>query len=98
MICSVQSGSKVQAVGEMGVAGQVVNSGSKVHIVGLAGVGLKLLESVTHKPTPHFSNTNPLYNSWVSDIAFAALAYALYYFAKKPMPSEVVLEEVEAGE
>jgi hypothetical protein len=31
-------------------------------------------------------------------VAFAALAYALYYFAKKPMPSEVVLEDVEAGE
>jgi hypothetical protein len=67
-------------------------------IVGLAGVGLKLLESVTHKPTPHFSSTNPLYKDWVSVLAFAALAYSLYYFATKPMPSEAVLEEVEASE
>jgi len=67
-------------------------------IVGLAGVGLKLLESVTHKQTPHFSATNPLYKDWVSVVAFAALAYALYYFAKKPMPSEMVLEAVEDKE
>jgi len=66
--------------------------------VGLAGVGLKLLESVTHRQTPHFSATNPLYKDWVSVVAFAALAYALYYFAKKPMPSEAVLEEVETSE
>jgi putative OPT family oligopeptide transporter len=67
-------------------------------IVGLAGVGLKLLESVTHKQTPHFSSTNPLYKDWVSVVAFAALAYCLYYFATKPMGSEAVLEEVEAEE
>jgi putative OPT family oligopeptide transporter len=67
-------------------------------IVGLAGVGLKLLESVTHKQTPHFSPTNPLYKNWVSAVAFAALAYCLYYFATKPMASEAVLEEVEAEE
>jgi hypothetical protein len=65
-------------------------------IVGLAGVGLKLLESVTHRPTPHFSSTNPLYKDWVSVVAFALLAYCLYHFATKPMPSEAVLEEVEA--
>jgi putative OPT family oligopeptide transporter len=67
-------------------------------IVGLAGVGLKLLESVTHKQTPHFSSANPLYKDWVSVVAFAALACCLYYFATKPMPSEAVLEEVEAVE
>jgi putative OPT family oligopeptide transporter len=67
-------------------------------IVGLAGVGLKLLESVTHHPTPHFSVNNPLYRDWVSVVAFALLAFSLYYFAQKPMPSEKVLEEVEAAE
>jgi hypothetical protein len=67
-------------------------------IVGLTGVGLKLLESVTHKPTPHFSATNPLYKDWVSVVAFALLAYSLYYFAKKPMPSETILESVEREE
>ncbi|HEY5330323.1 MAG TPA: oligopeptide transporter, OPT family [Acidobacteriaceae bacterium] len=65
-------------------------------IMGLAGVGLKLMESfVTHRPTWHFSETNPLYKDWVSVLAFAALMFALYYFARKPMPSEAVLEEVE---
>jgi uncharacterized oligopeptide transporter (OPT) family protein len=67
-------------------------------IVGLTGVGLKLLESVTHKQTPHFSSTNPLYKDWVSVVAFALLAYGLYYFAKKPMPSETILETVERDE
>jgi putative OPT family oligopeptide transporter len=64
-------------------------------IVGLTGVGLKLLESVRHKQTPHFSSTNPLYKDWVSVIAFAALAFSLFYFARKPMPSEAVLEQIE---
>jgi hypothetical protein len=67
-------------------------------IVGLAGVGLKLLESVTRRPTPHFSATNPLYQDWVSVVAFAVLAYSLYYFASKPMAAEAVLEGVEAEE
>ena len=64
-------------------------------IVGLTGVGLKLLESVTHKATPHFSETNPLYKDWVSVVAFAALAYGLYYFASKPMAGETALEDGE---
>ncbi|HLI75548.1 MAG TPA: oligopeptide transporter, OPT family [Acidobacteriaceae bacterium] len=65
-------------------------------IMGLAGVGLKLIENfVTHKPTPHFSTTNPFYKDWVSVVCFAALAFSLYYFARKPMPSEAILEQVE---
>jgi putative OPT family oligopeptide transporter len=68
-------------------------------LMGLTGVGLVLLrEFVTHKSTPHFSATNPLYKDWVSVVAFALLAYALYYFAKKPMPSETILEAVESEE
>lgn len=68
-------------------------------LMGLTGVGLVLLrEFVTHQSTPHFSATNPLYKDWVSVVAFALLAYALYYFAKKPMPSETILEAVESGE
>ncbi|MEO6922980.1 MAG: oligopeptide transporter, OPT family, partial [Bryocella sp.] len=66
-------------------------------IVGLAGVGLKLLESVTSWKTPHFSNT-PLYKDWVSVLAFGALMFSLYYFARKPIPSEVILEAVEEKE
>jgi hypothetical protein len=68
-------------------------------IMGLAGVGLKLLEEfVTHKPMPHFSSANPLYKDWVSVVAFAALAFSLYWFARKPIPSEAVLEAVESSE
>lgn len=68
-------------------------------IMGLAGVGLHLLQDfVTHKETPHFSPTNPLYSDWVSVLCFAALAFSLWYFAQKPMPSEAILEAVEAEE
>jgi uncharacterized oligopeptide transporter (OPT) family protein len=68
-------------------------------IMGLAGVGLKLMEEfVTHRPTPHFSPTNPFYKDWVSCVAFGALAFALYYFARKPLAGEAVLEEVERDE
>jgi putative OPT family oligopeptide transporter len=93
------SGAKTEAEKEVS-SGSLLASGliAAGGIVGLAGVGLKLLESVTHKTTPHFAATNPLYKDWVSVAAFAALGYALYYFAKKPMQSEAVLEEVEAGE
>jgi len=66
-------------------------------LVGLAGVGLKLLESVSSFRTPHFSGTK-LYRDWVSVVAFALLAYALYYFASKPMPSETILETVESDD
>jgi putative OPT family oligopeptide transporter len=93
------AGAKTEAEKEVS-SGSLLASGliAAGGIVGLAGVGLKLLESVTHRPMWQFKPTNPLYKDWVSVVAFAALAYALYHFAKKPMPSEVVLEEVEAGE
>jgi len=89
-------GAKTEAEKEVS-SGSLLASGliAAGGLVGLAGVGLKLLESVTSFRTPHFSGTNPFYKDWVSVLAFAALAYSLYYFAKKPMPSEVVLEEVE---
>jgi putative OPT family oligopeptide transporter len=93
------TGAKTEAESEVS-SGSLLASGliAAGGLVGLAGVGLKLLESVSSFRTPHFSATNPLYQDWVSVVAFAALAYALYYFAIKPMPSEKVLEEVEAGE
>jgi hypothetical protein len=50
------------------------------------------------KTFPHFSDTNPLYNRWVSVVCFAMLGFSLYYFARKPIPSETILEEVEASE
>jgi hypothetical protein len=98
---ALRSGSGAQTEAEKEVSsGSLLASGliAAGGIVGLAGVGLKLLESVTHRPTPHFSVNNPLYKDWVSVVAFGALAFSLYYFASKPMPSEAVLEEVEAGE
>jgi putative OPT family oligopeptide transporter len=93
------TGAKTEAEKEVS-SGSLLASGliAAGGIVGLAGVGLKLLESVTRRPTPHFSATNPLYQDWVSVAAFAALAYSLYYFASKPMAAEAVLEGVEAEE
>jgi len=54
-------------------------------IVGLLGVCIKLYEAATEKSIPRFSPTNPLYNDWVSILMFAALAFSLYYFARKPL-------------
>jgi hypothetical protein len=67
-------------------------------IMGLLGVCKKLYEAATDKVLWQFPETNPLHKDWVSVLAFAALAYSLYYFARKPLASEAVLEEVEAGE
>jgi putative OPT family oligopeptide transporter len=67
-------------------------------IMGLIGVCVKVYEDVTHSTVFQFSQTNPFYKDWVSVVMFAALAFSLYYFARKPIPSEAVLEEVERGE
>jgi putative OPT family oligopeptide transporter len=67
-------------------------------IMGLVGVCAKVYEDATHTTIWAFQPTNPLYKDWVSVVAFAALAFSLYYFARKPMPSERLVEEVEAGE
>jgi hypothetical protein len=67
-------------------------------IMGLLGVCVKLYEAATDKAIFRFSDANPLYNRGVSVVAFAALAYSLYYFARKPLGSEKLLEDIEAGE
>jgi hypothetical protein len=64
-------------------------------IMGLLGVCVKIYESVKDTSIPRFAPTNPLHRDWVSVLAFAALAFSLYYFARKPLASEAVLEEVE---
>jgi putative OPT family oligopeptide transporter len=64
-------------------------------IMGLVGVCVKLYEAATDKVVPQFSSSNPFYKDWVSVIAFAALAFSLYYFARKPLASEEILEQVE---
>jgi len=99
-LATAGSGAKTEAEKEVS-SGSLLASGliAAGGLMGLLGVVLKLVEEfVTHKPMPQFAITNPFYKDWVSVIIFAALAYALYYFAKKPMPSETVLEEIEADE
>jgi hypothetical protein len=64
-------------------------------IMGLGGVCVALYESHWDTKIWRFPATNPFYKDWVSVLAFAALAFSLYHFAKKPMPSEAVLEQVE---
>ncbi len=54
-------------------------------IIGLLGVVLKLYEAATDHAVPRFSETNPLHHDWVSVLAFGALAFSLYYFARKPL-------------
>lgn len=54
-------------------------------IVGLLGVALKLYETTTDRgDILNFPHTF-LDHTWVSVLAFAALAYSLYYFACKPL-------------
>jgi putative OPT family oligopeptide transporter len=54
-------------------------------IVGLIGVGLQGYETTFHKSNPIGWPHTFLYNQWVSVVAFALLAYSLYYFARKPL-------------
>ena len=58
-------------------------------IVGLLGVCVKLYEAATDHTIPRFADTNPLHHDWVSVLAFAALAYSLYYFARKPLDNQL---------
>jgi putative OPT family oligopeptide transporter len=58
-------------------------------IVGLLGVCIKLYEAATDRSIPRFSEHNPLHHDWVSVLMFAVLAYSLYYFARKPLKSQV---------
>jgi hypothetical protein len=67
-------------------------------IMGLMGVCINLYEGATGNTVPQFSPHNPFYKDWVSVVCFAALAFSLYYFARKPMDSEKILEEVEREE
>ena len=57
-------------------------------IVGLIGVAIKAYEQLadTHVPI-QFPEANFLHHDWISVVMFAALAFSLYYFARKPMKS-----------
>jgi hypothetical protein len=59
-------------------------------IMGLLGVCVRLYEAATEKTIWRFSDTNPFHHDWISVIAFAALAFSLYYFARKPLNTEVM--------
>ena len=54
-------------------------------IIGLLGVALKLYETTFGKEDPIAIPHTFLYNNGVSVLAFAALAFSLYYFARKPL-------------
>ena len=56
-------------------------------IVGLLGVCVKLYEAATDRSIPRFSDHNPLHHDWISVLMFGALAFSLYYFARKPLES-----------
>jgi putative OPT family oligopeptide transporter len=73
--------------GSLFASGLIASGG----IMGLVGVATQALD----KTFPHFTDANPLYNRWVSVVCFAMLAFSLFYFARKPIESEAVLEEVE---
>ena len=67
-------------------------------IMGLLGVCGNVYEQHWDTTLPRFTSANPLYKDWVSVLAFAALAFSLYYFARKPLESEKILEAVENEE
>ncbi len=56
-------------------------------IMGLIGVSIRLYENFFDRTMPRFAETNPLHRDWLSVLAFAALAFSLYYFARKPLES-----------
>ena len=54
-------------------------------IIGLLGVALKFYENFFNKENPIGIPHSIFYNNGVSVVAFAALAFSLYYFARKPL-------------
>jgi putative OPT family oligopeptide transporter len=54
-------------------------------IIGLLGVALKFYENFFNKDNPIGIPHSIFYNNGVSVVAFAALAFSLYYFARKPL-------------
>jgi len=67
-------------------------------IMGLLGVCVRMYEQHWETSIWRFSSTNPFHKDWISVISFAALAFSLYYFARKPLDSEKILEQVESEE
>lgn len=76
--------------GSLFASGLIASGG----IMGLLGVAFQAFD----KTFPHFSPNNPLHHDWVSVVCYGLLAYALFHFARKPLESEKILEEVEREE
>jgi putative OPT family oligopeptide transporter len=57
-------------------------------IIGLLGVCVKLYEAATDRRVFQFTPQNPFYHDWIAILMFAALAYSLYYFARKPLDTQ----------
>jgi putative OPT family oligopeptide transporter len=67
-------------------------------IAGLIGIALKAYESTVNKGNLlQFPHTF-LDNQWVSVAAFAALAFSLYYFARKPLKTTAAPQQSELDE
>lgn len=90
---STEAGSEISS-GSLFASGLIAAGG----IMGLLGVCVKIYESVKDTSIPRFAPANPLHKDWISVLAFAALAFSLYYFARKPLDSEAALEAVERDE
>jgi putative OPT family oligopeptide transporter len=54
-------------------------------IVGLIGVAIKAYESITGNQVPIQFPRTFLYHDWISVLMFIALAFSLFYFARKPL-------------
>jgi hypothetical protein len=48
-------------------------------------VAFKFYETTWNKDNPIAFPSTLFYHDWVSVLAFAALAFSLYYFARKPL-------------
>ncbi|HEY4357405.1 MAG TPA: oligopeptide transporter, OPT family [Acidobacteriaceae bacterium] len=57
-------------------------------IMGLVGVCVKLYETATDKSIWRFPDTNFFHKDIVSVVAFLALAFSLYHFARKPLANK----------
>ncbi len=76
--------------GSLFASGLIASGG----IMGLVGVAFQAFD----KTFPHFSADNLLHHDAVSVLCFAMLGFSLYYFARKPLSGEAVLEQVEREE
>ncbi len=80
------SESEISPAGSLYASGLIAAGG----IIGLLGISITVVHDYEERrgkifTFPHFSPHNPLHHDWISVVAFAALAFSLYYFARKPL-------------